>query len=187
MNQNTLPLAALLVGFTAFPLAATAAHDGSPASTGFSIGGGAGSNSLNGSDYTGNGNHVDDTQLSYKALVAYRFNPIVSIETQYIDFGTAEGGGNSVKAHGVTAGGVFEAPISHFVHPYGKAQALFWDADGSFNGTTRNETGVDFAYGAGARFIFSRNFDLRAEYERFEFEENDVHTISAMAQLNFGQ
>lgn len=185
MKTHTLPVAALLVGFTAFPLAATATHDGTHAKAGFSIGGGAGSNSLNGADYTGNGNDVDDTQMSYKALLAYRLNDVVSIETQYIDFGTAEGGGNSVKAHGVTAGGVFEAPITRFIHPYAKAQALFWDADGSFNGTTRNETGVDFAYGAGARFILGRNFDLRAEYERFEFEENDVHTISAMAQLNF--
>lgn len=185
MKTHTLPFAALLVGLAAVPLAATATHDGSHAKAGFSIGGGAGSNSLNGADYTGNGNHVDDTQLSYKALLGYRLTEVVSIETQYIDFGTAEGGGNSVKAHGVTAGGVFEAPIARFVHPYAKAQALFWDADGSFNGTTRSDTGVDFAYGAGARFIFGRNLDVRAEYERFEFEENDVHTISAMLQLNF--
>lgn len=178
---------ALLTACAGLPLATAATDGGAKTSPGFHIGGGAGSNSLNGADYTGNGNHVDDTQLSYKALLGYRLNDVVSLETQYIDFGTAEGGGNSVKAHGVTAGGVFEAPITTFVHPYAKAQALFWDADGSFGGTTRNETGVDFAYGAGARFILGRNFDLRAEYERFEFEENEVNTISAMAQLNFGR
>jgi OOP family OmpA-OmpF porin len=186
MKKHTLPCAALLVGLAGLPLAASAdGHDGPQHKSGFSIGGGAGSNSLEGADYTGNGNHVSDEQLAFKALVAYRFNEIISIESQYIDFGTAEGGGNSVKAHGVTAGGVFEVPMTRFVHPYGKAQALFWDADGSFNGNDRADTGVDFAYGAGARFILGRNVDIRAEYERFEFQESDVHTISAMLQLNF--
>ena len=185
MKKHSLPCTALLVGLAGLPLAAAAQHDGPQAKYGFSIGGGAGSNSIEGSDYTGNGNHVSDTQLSYKALVGYRFNDIVSIESQYIDFGTAEGGGNSVKAHGFTSGGVFAFPMTSHIHPYAKAQALFWDADGSFNGLDRSDTGIDFSYGAGGRFILGRNFDLRAEYERFEFQDTDVHTISAMAQINF--
>lgn len=185
MKKSSLPCAALLAGLAGLPLAASATHDGPHIAPGLFVGGGAGSNSLNGQDYTGNGNHVDDNQVAYKALVGYRFNEIVSIESQYIDFGTAEGGGNRVKAHGVTTGGVFEAPISRFVHPYAKAQVLFWDADGSFNGNDRSDTGTDFAYGAGARFILGRNLDVRGEYERFEFQESNVHTISAMLQLNF--
>lgn len=185
MKNLSLCSAALLAGLAGLPLAASAADAGAHPTRGFFVGGGAGSNSLNGQDYTGNGNHVDDSQVAYKALAGYRFNPVVSAEAQYIDFGTAEGGGNSVKAHGVTAGGTFEAPITSFVHPYAKAQVLFWDADGSFNGNNRNDTGTDFAYGAGARFILGRTFDIRGEYERFEFQESDVDTISAMLQLNF--
>lgn len=191
MKKSTLPCAALLAGLAGLPLAASAGYDGPRdrmhTQSGLYIGGGAGSNSLNGSDYTGNGNDVDDRQVAYKALVGYRFTPMFSVETQYIDFGTAEGGGNSVKAHGVTTGGVFEAPVTRFVHPYAKAEVLFWDADGSFNGNNRNDTGTDFAYGAGARFILGRNIDIRGEYERFEFQDSNVHTISAMLQLNFGK
>jgi OmpA-OmpF porin, OOP family len=188
MKNTTLPFA-LLVGLAGVPLAASADHN-DQARPGFFIGGGVGSNSLNGADYTGNGNDVEDRQTSYKALAGFRVNQVVSLEAQYIDFGTAEGGnnafgGNRVKAHGVTAGGTFEAPISRFFHPYAKAQALFWDADGSFNGQTESDTGVDFAYGGGARFILGRNVDIRGEYERFEFQDSDVHTISAMLQLNF--
>jgi opacity protein-like surface antigen len=194
MKLNTLPGAtrlgscALLAAFAGLPLAASAAdygYDPAPAKSGFFIGAGAGSNSLNGQDYTGNGNHVDDSQVAYKGLVGYRLNEVVSLETQYVNFGTARGGNNTVKAHGVTAGGVFEAPITRFVHPYAKAQALFWDAEGSFDGNNRSDTGTDFAYGGGARFILGRHVDVRAEYERFEFQESDVHTISAMLQLNF--
>lgn len=185
MNAKPLPFAALLAGLAGLPLAAYAAPDSPHSRPGFYVGGGAGSNSLNGADYTGNGNDVDDRQVAYKALVGYRLNQVVSFETQYLDFGTAEGGNNSVKAHGVTAGATFEAPITRFVHPYAKVQTLFWDADGSFNGNVRSDTGTDFAYGAGARFILGRNLDVRGEYERFEFQESDVHTISAMLQLNF--
>lgn len=185
MNKRTLPFAAVLFGLAGLPLAASATHDDSHAQSGLYVGGGAGSNSLNGQDYTGDGNDVDDRQVAYKALLGYRLNPVISVETQYLDFGTAEDGGNSVKAHGLTAGFVFEAPMTRVVHPYAKVQALFWDADGSFNGNNRDDTGTDFAYGGGARFILGRNVDIRGEYERFEFQESNVHTISAMLQLNF--
>jgi OmpA-OmpF porin, OOP family len=188
MKTNTpltvrLGRCALLAGL--LPLASVAAHAGPAVQPGFHIGAGAGSSSLNGSDYTGDGNHVDDTQRAYKALAGFRLNEIVSLEAQYINFGTARNGNNSVDAHGLTAGGVFEAPISRYVHPYAKAGVLFWDAKGSFSGVNRNDTGTDFAYGGGLRFILGRNFDIRGEYERFEFQHNDVHTISALLQLKF--
>ena len=90
-----------------------------------------------------------------------------------------------MKAHGFTAGGVFEAPVTRFVHPYGKAGTLFWDADGQFNNVNRSDTGIDFTYGAGLRFILGPRVDVRTEYERFEFQDSNVHTISAMLQFNF--
>jgi len=191
MKLNSLPLAARLGGsalvaaFATLPLHATAADGPLHTNPGFSLGGGAGTNSLNGDDYTGNGNHIDDTQVSYKGLAAMRLNRIVSLEAQYVDFGTAEEGGNRVKAHGVTAGGVFDVPLTRFVHPYGKAGALFWDADGQFSNVRRSDDGTDFTYGGGVRFLLGRHFDVRTEYERFEFNNNDVHTISAMLQFNF--
>ncbi len=188
MKLNSIPVfarlggGALLATLAGLPFAAAAAVG---PSHGFNVGGGAGSNSLEGADYTGNGNRVKDTQMAYKGLVGYRLGPVVSLEAQYINFGTAEGGGNSVDAHGMTAGALFEAPMSRHVHPYAKAGALFWDADGEFSGVRRSETGTDFTYGGGLRFVLGRNLDLRTEYERFEFTTADVHTISAMLQFNF--
>lgn len=189
MKLMTLPVlfAGLtgLAGLAAPPLAFAARDGGALTSPGLSIGGGAGSNSLNGADYTGDGNRVKDTQTAYKGFVGYRLSDMMSLEAQYINFGTAEGGGNTVDAHGVTAGALFEAPMSRHVHPYAKAGALFWDADDRFNGIARTETGTDFTYGGGLRFLLGRNLDLRTEYERFEFLDSDVHTISGMLQFNF--
>lgn len=189
MKRTMLPLAARLGGpvlvaaLAALPL--QAADSPLRANAGFSLGGGAGTNSLNGDDYTGDGNDVDDTQVSYKGLAALRLNHVVSLEAQYVDFGTAEDGGNRVKAHGVTAGGVFDVPMTRYVHPYGKAGALFWDSDGQFSNVRRSDDGIDFTYGAGVRFLLGRHFDVRTEYERFELNNNDVHTISGMLQFNF--
>lgn len=168
----------------ALPLNALASDHGK-GRPGFSLGAGIGTNSLNGADYTGNGNNVDDEQVAYKALAGYRISPVVSLEAQFIDFGTAEGGGNRVKAHGATFGGVFEVPMTTFLHPYAKAGLLFWDADGEFNKVNRNDTGTDFTYGGGLRFILGHNVDIRGEYERFEFQESEVHTLSAILQFNF--
>ena len=83
MKNCTPPFArlgrcALLAGIAGLALPALASA--TPRVSGFNIGGGAGSNSLNGEDYTGNGNDVSDTQLSYKALAGFRLNEIVSLE-----------------------------------------------------------------------------------------------------------
>lgn len=188
MKLNSMPAVtrlggcALLATLASLPLVAAAAVG---PSHGFNVGGGAGSNSLESADYTGDGNHVDDRQMAYKGLVGYRISPAVSLEAQYINFGTAENGGNSVDAHGVTAGALLEAQMSRHVHPYAKAGVLQWDADGDFNGVRRSETGTDFTYGGGLRFILGRRLDVRTEYERFEFTNTDVHTLSAMLQFNF--
>lgn len=189
MKVNPIPVAArrpcsyvLLAAALTLPFCAAAMDR---PTYGFNIGGGAGSNSVDGADYTGNGNRVDDRQVAYKGMVGLRLNPAVSLEAQYLDFGTAKDGDNRVKARGVTAGGVFEARMSRHVHPYAKAGVLFWDADGQFSGVARSDDGTDFAYGGGLRFLLGRAVDIRTEYERFEFNTTDVHTISAMLQFNF--
>lgn len=182
MKTSQLTTVACLL-LAALPLGASAMDD--RAHAGLYVGAGAGTNSLNGDDYTGNGRRVDDNQRAYKAVAGMRTNPVVSIEAQYIDFGTAGDGSSRVKAHGATLGGLFEAPVTPFVHPYAKAGALFWNSDASFSGVDRNEDGVDFTYGGGARFVLGSRVDLRAEYERFEFDQNRVNTISALLQLSF--
>lgn len=188
MKPTTFNVAApagamLAVMLAAMPLTAAAQSDYHPA-PGFNFGGGIGSNSLNGRDYTGNGNHVESRQTAFKGFAGVRVNDNVSFEAQFIDFGTAEDGSDRVKAHGLTAGALLEAPMSRHVRPYGKLGGLYWNADGNFSGVSRNDSGIDFTYGAGLRFLLTRNVDIRTEYERFEFNQNDVHTISAMLQIN---
>lgn len=196
MKLNSLPLAArlgsyaLLATLAGLPLCASAEHGAFRAGVGPFIGGGIGYDRLNGEDFTPGGNNdVDDKRVTYKALGGFRLNPIVSLEGQYVDFGTAEGGGNRVKAHGFTADVVLNVPVSPYVQPYGKAGVLFWDADGEFNNVNRTNTGNDFTFGVGVRFCLNDRLDFRTEYERFEFSlgnaDNKVDNVSAMLQFNF--
>lgn len=193
MKLNLTPIAAqlgrcaLIATLAGMPLAASANHgDTDFTHPGFYLGGGAGLNSLNGEDYTGSSNdRVEAEKVSYKGFAGFRLNSMISLEAAYIDFGTAEDGGNRVDAHGVVAGGVFEAAMSPHFHPYLKAGALFWDSDSQFSGVSSADDGTDFTYGAGLRFLLGPKVDIRTEYERFEMNFNDVHTISAMLQLNF--
>lgn len=174
-----LPLATL-GGSALFPIAAQAEDR-----TGLYIGGGAGYNRIEGEDFTGNGDEFKDSRVSYKGLAGIRMSDVFSIEGQYVNFGTAKDGDNEVKADGWTAGALVELPMFQYVHPYGKAGALFWNADGDFQGVDADDDGTDFTYGVGVRFKVTDNLDLRAEYERFEMSDTDVDMASANLQFNF--
>lgn len=176
---------ALLAVLAALPLCASAGPAPLNANPGFYFGGGAGYNRLNGEDYTGSGDNLNDKRMTYKGLAGFRLNPNVSLEGQYLDFGTAEDGDNRVDAHGVTAGVVVEAAGPRYLHPYAKAGVLFWDADSRFSNVSRNDDGTDFTYGAGVRFVANSRLDFRTEYERFEFNDNRVGNLTATLQFNF--
>lgn len=186
LSRTAASASALLAVMSAgLPLSASAMDDHYHSAPGFNLGGGIGANSIHGENFSNSGNNVDATQVAFKGFAGVRVNDFLSFEAQYIDFGTAENGNDHVKAHGITAGAMLEAPIWRFVRPYGKAGALSWNADGSFSGVNRDDHGTDFTYGAGVRFLLSERVNARAEYERFDFNENRVNTVSAMLQFNF--
>ena len=119
-------------------------------------------------------------------VAGLNLSQIFSLEAQYVDFGTAEDGDNRVDASGWTAGATLRIPVFPRVYPYGKAGALFWEADGrSATGIGGSDDGTDFTYGVGVQFSLTDSLQLRTEYERFELTDADVHTISAMLQFKF--
>lgn len=172
---------ALLAVCATAPLGVSAESRNSEA---FYIGGGIGYARVESADFLA-GDTFEDERVGYKGLLGMRANEVVSLEAQYVDLGTAEGGGNRVDAHGATAGIVLHVPAFVSVHPYGKAGALFWNVDTTTPGFTGNDDGTDFTYGLGLRFAMSNHLDLRTEYERFELDETDVDNVSLMLQYNF--
>ncbi len=149
------------------------------------VGGGAGYGRVNGEDFTNSNGDLTKNRVSWKALAGIKFNPIVSIEGQYIDFSAANRNTDEVKAKGWTAELVVEAPITPFVTPYGKAGALMWKTDNRFNNISRDGSGTSFAWGVGVRFRLAENLDLRTEYERFRMDGTHVDSANAILQFNF--
>lgn len=179
-----IPFAALGT-LVMWPFAATAAV---PEQSGIYLGGGIGYDRIEGEDFTGSGDDLDDSRVAYKGLAGFRLNRMLAIEGQYIDFGTAEDGDNRVSADGWTAGAVLTVPMFEYVNPYAKAGVLFWDSDSRFPGgvpPSRSDDGSDFTYGVGARFSMTDNLGLRLEYERFEMNDIDVDMASANIQFDF--
>ncbi len=190
MKRWTLILPVAALGFSTLPLAAHA-QENTPA-PGFFIGGGAIytniENKFVDQDFPEDDDDFDDDRVSWKALAGFRFNPVLSVEGQYIDFGDAENNGARAEADGWTAAAVVDIPIP-YVQPYAKAGALFWDTDahvrGPLNSTLRaSDDGTDFFWGLGVRFNLTENLALRAEYERFELEGDSVESKVDAASLN---
>jgi len=149
------------------------------------VGGGIGADRINGEDFTNTNGSISKNRVSWKAQAGIKFNPVVSLEGQYIDFGAANRNTDRVKATGWTAGLVADLPTGTFITPYAKAGAIFWKTDNRFNNISNNDKGTNFTWGGGVRFKLSDNIDLRAEYERFRLDETHVDNLAATVQFNF--
>jgi len=162
--------------------------------SGFYIGAGIGQASVDDSVDGGEGGSFsfDGDDTGYKAILGYNFGivPLVDlgIELEYIDFGKpddqVEGSdveidGSALAAFGVA--GVNLGPVGVF----GKVGMASWDADGSIDGAeVVSDDGTDVAYGVGARFHIA-SFQIRAEYEIFDFDGTDVDLLSASLIYTF--
>ncbi len=175
---------AALLG-TALGLATLAPQIATAQDPGLYLGGGIGYNRIEGEDFTGDGDDFEDDRVSYKGIAGFKLGRMLSLEGQYIDFGTAEDGDNRVEADGWTAGAVLDLPLTENFSIYGKGGALFWDAEGRFANVRVDDDGTDPFYGAGARFALSQNLGLRIEYERFELNDTDIDMASANLLFHF--
>lgn len=153
--------------------------------SGIYLGGGIGYSRIDSENFPGNTSDLKDERTSWKGIVGMQVNQYLAIEGQYIDFRTAEQGAARIDIDGWTAGAVLSMPVHERVAIYGKAGALFWDADGRFGPIRTSDDGTDFTYGAGVRLGLMPALDLRIEYERFEMNDVDVDLASANVVFNF--
>jgi len=149
--------------------------------SGFYIGGGIGSTSVDQSNF-------DASDSSYKVFGGYNigFIPLVdfALEASYVDFGKPATNNASIDMNGVDAfglAGLSLGPFGLFV----KAGVIDWDLDATNSGTSTGESGSDPAYGLGARFSLG-SIAIRVEYEVFDIDsDNDVSMTSASVVYTF--
>jgi OOP family OmpA-OmpF porin len=134
-------------------------------------------------------NSCSDDGTAWKAFAGYRFNRHLAAEVSYtqtddISANVTSGGVTGDVSADLTAfglAGLAILPLGDQFSLFGKLGLARTEAEAqvTVGGTTvrlgDNETEAHF--GLGGMWNFSRNFGLRAEWERFEKSEIDLFTI----------
>ena len=145
--------------------------------SGFYIGAGAGDASIKEGAF-------DASDTAYKILAGYNigFIPLVdfAVEGSYVDFGSPSSNGGNVDVTAFDAFGLVGLSFGPF-GVFAKAGAVSWDLKTNSN---FSDSGTDPAYGIGARFSLL-SFQVRAEYEVFEFDSADADMLSVSAMFTF--
>jgi len=155
----------------------------------------------------------DDTDTAWKIFGGYQFNPYLGVEGGYADFGkynaTVNGiyRGTTINASGdVDSYAIFADVVGHLpmmdnaLSIFGKAGVAYTrtklNASASGGGISASASASDSEFvpklGLGVRYNFTKQFGIRAEYERYfnigdkdKTGESDVDMWSIGATVNF--
>jgi len=124
---------------------------------------------------------VDGSDSGFKIFGGYQFNPYFGLELAWVDLGKAGYSGTflgtpvtggSVETSGLNFSAVGTWPLGSGFALFGKAGVFAWEAKA--NDVTgglpfsAKEDGGDVSFGVGANYDFTKNFAIRAEWERFK-------------------
>ncbi len=121
----------------------------------------------------------DDTDMGWKLFGGYQATPHLGLELDYVDLGTAElemVGLNlaSLELKGFGLSTLVSAPLSKAFSVFAKVGVWTWDIDVETIFGTFGDDGSDLRFGVGGQFRFQNAVGLRAEWERFEVENEDA-------------
>ena len=181
------------------------------ADNGWYIGAGIGQSSVDlGIDVTIGSVSIDEEDTAFKMFAGYEINKYIAIEGFYLNAGEASVSGNAgdaisgdgetivfpldntrfkfeSKSYGIT--GILDYPICQYFYPYVKLGVQRWNMEATVTmadiTATMDEDGTDAIYGAGFRTDVTSNVSVRAEFERYDFDGNDVDVLTANMMYRF--
>lgn len=127
-----------------------------------------------------NGGNFEGSDTGYK-LHAGLNGPLFGAEFGYVNFGQF-GGGDGPDAQAWTPALTLGVPLG-MARVYGKAGVAFFDVEGT--AISEEYTDEDPFFGVGLRFGMTPGLGFRAEYERYQFDNEDVDMAQAGLELNF--
>ncbi len=132
----------------------------------------------------------DEGDTGWKVYGGFRFFKFFGVGASYIDFGVPEDTlkdvpitqsqtidvdlETDITAWDVYAEGVL--PLGSRFELFAKVGYVIWDAEiaaKNVAGIEDDDSGSDFAYGAGAAIKFAKLFAVRLEYQMFDIEDTD--------------
>jgi len=142
--------------------------------------------------------NVDDEDMGWKIFGGYNINQYFGVEMGYADLGETSidmnitapvvgSGSGDVSVDGFAIAGVGSYPISDQVDVYAKIGAYFWNADLSIGGLSGNvdDDGTEVLFGLGAKYQFTEQVGVRAEWERYGADDVDVDLFSIGVVFEF--
>lgn len=146
----------------------------------------------------------DNRSLGFKVFGGYQFNKYFGVEGGFVDF-------NDVKASNAISGparsvyttaendawtlaAVGTLPVSKSVSVFAKVGASSWssnlrtvatNATGLTQSATKSSDGYDVFYGLGASYALLDSIDVRAEIERYKFDNLDINLMTAGMAFKF--
>lgn len=145
----------------------------------------------------------EDTDTGFKIYAGYQFTDIFGIEAFYTDLGEFSASAYiypttvsiNASASGLGAVATASIPIGDSVALFAKAGFMYWSVDVSASAgpyhISRNDDGVGFTAGLGARYSFTDKFGLRIDWDRYHVGddnttgETNIDLFSAGAFLSF--
>ncbi|MHB1214972.1 MAG: outer membrane protein transport protein [Thiobacillus sp.] len=146
----------------------------------------------------------DNRSLGFKVFGGYQVNKYFGVEGGFVDFNdvkassTITGPARSVyttaENDAWTLAAVGTLPVSKRVSVFAKLGASSWssnlrsiatDVNGVTTSATEGSNGYDVFYGLGASYALLDNVDLRAEVERYKFDNLDIDLMTAGMAVKF--
>jgi len=131
----------------------------------------------------------DDSDTGIKVFGGAAINPNFALELGYADLGeitaTGPGGTARIGVDGFQFAALGILPLNPKFNLFGKIGLYLWDVSGTAPGVTISEDGNDIMFGLGAMWNLTQQFALRAEWEQFDMDGEDVSLISVGAQFRF--
>ncbi len=148
----------------------------------------------------------DDSDTSWKIFVGYQANRNLALEAGYADlgqlkastpaFGGIPAANVKIKTSAWELVGIGSLPVGERFSLFGKVGLYMADTDievdfPGFGTATDADDSVDLTFGFGARYDFTRNFGVRAEWQRYSdveagaFEKFDVDVMSVSILFRF--
>ena len=183
LKKIACAVALLGVGSTFIVPAALAAP--ATAESAFYVGGSVGQTKYKSPPSGGDITYFDTKDTGYKAYGGYQINQNWGVEATYFDLGKFNfdgvGFNGSIKASAYGLAGVYTAPISNGFSVFGKLGLVRNELKLSASDIVGNhdskgsKTGANFGFGA--KYDFTPNLAVRAEWERLNKFENRVDDL----------
>lgn len=173
---------------------------------GFSVGQASHETGVSGTTGTAD---LDEEDTGFKGYAGVKINQYFALEAHYADLGESSLSGNNgdtfvldgttfqftatadiaVEAQSYGLAAVLFIPVTDKFSPFVKAGFQVWDLEADVTSSAGNarlsDDGTDPFFGVGFEATVAEGFKLRAEYELYDFDGDDVEFLSAGLTIAF--